>query len=445
MNNRMSLSKNKINSVFEITENIKSLLDKNIGYVFVRGEVSNLRTSDAGHSYFTLKDEKSQITAVLFKGYNIRADFKDGSRIIVGGLVSVYPPRGIYQIVVNQVFSDGIGELYKKYEELKKRLFDEGLFSEEIKKDIPYLPFHIGLITSPYGAAVRDFIRTAFNKNSFVKIAVYSSKVQGDDAAEEIISGIKYFNKEKNVDVIAIVRGGGSFEDLYCFNDENLAYTIRESRIPIVTGIGHEIDFTIADYVADLRAATPTAAAEAIVRSEDEIIQNIKDLRTRMDQGLQNYTFERRRVVERFLHAFYRDREKIDNKISDIENISIRLSVSIQSIFEDYSHRIQNCKILIERYSPLSRINQSKNRVFLLNIRMKGGILNRITDLTNVLNGNQLKLELLNPENILKKGYSLIYKDNGIVRSADELGEDDKIRIRFYDGDVGAVVRKEKV
>lgn len=441
MNNRNFSTRDRIFSVFEITENIKSLIERNVGYVFVRGEVSNLRTSDAGHAYFTLKDEKSQIAAVLFRSYNIKIDFGDGSRVIVGGLITIYSLRGVYQIIVDQVIPDGLGDLYRRYEERKRRLYEEGLFSEDIKKDLPRFSFHIGLITSPYGAAVRDFLRTAWSKSSFINISIYSVRVQGEGAADDIISAIRYFNERGDVDVIAIVRGGGSFEDLFCFNDESLAYMIRESNIPVVTGIGHEVDFTIADYVADLRAATPTAAAEAIVRTDSELLRTITDLRKRMDDGIRDHILSRRKVIDRFLSAFYRDRDRLHKKSLDIERITDNLYSLINRLLKGYSSRIQNSRVIMERHSPLSLISQRQEQISFLNIRMRGGILNRIDDLSNVVKGNILKLDLLSPENILKKGYSVVYKNDRIVRGADELADRDSVRIRFHNGDVGAVIK----
>ncbi|MGB9601104.1 MAG: exodeoxyribonuclease VII large subunit, partial [Myxococcota bacterium] len=185
-------SNHRVYSVNELTEKIGAVLDSEIGYVLVRGEVSNLRVSDAGHAYFTLKDERSQISAVLFRGQNIKINFKDGSRIVVGGAISVYAPRGVYQIIVDMVVMDGLGDLYLRFEELKKRLFEKGLFLEELKREIPEYVFHIGVITSPYGAAVRDFLRTVYNKNPFIKVVVYGARVQGEGSSEDIISGINY-------------------------------------------------------------------------------------------------------------------------------------------------------------------------------------------------------------------------------------------------------------
>ena len=443
MNREPFKKQKRIFSVYEITEGIKRLLEENIGYVYIRGEVSNLRRSDAGHSYFTLKDEKSQISAVLFKSYNMNIPFKDGSKVIVGGAINVYPPRGAYQIVVNEILQDGLGELHIKFEELKKRLYEKGLFDAEIKRPIPDYVFHIGLITSPFGAAVRDFLKTVYLKNNHIKVSIYSARVQGDGAAEDIISGIEYFNRDGDVDVIAIVRGGGSFEDLFCFNDESLAYAIRESKVPIVSGIGHEIDFTIADYVADLRASTPTGAAESVVRDENEIVEYLSELRRRLDESIEGLLEERREFIERFVSVFYRDRDRFDEKVGQIERSIQRAYEILRAHLVDYYNRIFSANTRLERFSPEHRLQNYEDRINLLKLRLNGAILNYLDMFQNRLNNVNTRLELMNPENILRKGYSVVYRDNRIVRSVDELSEDDAIRIRFYDGNASAIVKNK--
>jgi len=432
----------KIYSVFEITEGIKRLLQEGIGYVYIRGEVSNLRRSDAGHSYFTLKDDKSQIMAVLFRSYNTNIPFKDGSRVIVGGMINVYPPRGLYQIVVNEIIQDGLGELYIKFEELKKRLSEKGLFSEEIKKAIPEYVFHIGLITSPYGAAVRDFLKTVFLKNSHIKVSVYAARVQGEGAAGDVIAGIRYFNRLRDVDVIAIIRGGGSFEDLFCFNDESLAYAIRESEIPVVSGIGHEIDYTIADYVADLRASTPTGAAEVIVKDETEILDCIKGLKERLDEAVVESLNERKRVIERFIVRFYQDRERFEDKAAQIQQMIDRIQEILRGRLTEYYNSIFSMNTHLERFSPAHRLKNYEERLNLIRLRLNGAILSHLDLLHNRLENLNTKLELINPENILKKGYSLVYRGDRIIRSVRELSEGDNVKIHFYDGDTSAVIKK---
>lgn len=436
-----SLFSKKIFTVYELTSYISTLLDEYVGYVFIRGEVSNLKISDAGHAYFTIKDSKSQISAVLFKGQNIKISFRDGSKVVVGGVITVYPPRGIYQIVVNEVILDGQGELYLHFEELKKRLFEKGLFSEEVKKPLPDFPFHIGVITSPYGAAIRDFLKIAFTKNPFIKVSIYPTKVQGEGASEMVISGVRYFNQVGNVDVIVIIRGGGSFEDLFCFNDEGLAYAIRESNIPVVTGIGHEIDFTIADYVADRRAATPTAAAELVVKGFADILDMLRDYKDRLDESIKGCVLNRERVIKRFLQVFYRDKDRFDKREELINRFVGRIESAMRGLLSNRYDRINRCAALLERNSPIGNIRRYLERVGALNLRMKGAILNSIDFRDNRLKNNIIRLELLNPENILKKGYSIVYKEGMIIDDSEKLSYEDLIKIRFYKGSVAAIVK----
>ncbi len=437
-------SNHRVYSVNELTEKIGAVLDSEIGYVLVRGEVSNLRVSDAGHAYFTLKDERSQISAVLFRGQNIKINFKDGSRIVVGGAISVYAPRGVYQIIVDMVVMDGLGDLYLRFEELKKRLFEKGLFLEELKREIPEYVFHIGVITSPYGAAVRDFLRTVYNKNPFIKVVVYGARVQGEGSSEDIISGINYFNANSDVDVIAIIRGGGSFEDLFCFNDEALAYAIRKSRIPIVTGIGHEIDFTIADYVADYRAATPTAAAEYIVKDFREIAQVIRDYVERLTDAIKENTLKYEQIIKRFINVFYRDKEGFDLRIKDLDLKTNRLNIAIRNQLIIYSDRISEYRTSLERYSPYNIVRTYSERVERFNLRLGGAILNSLDMKREVLEHNITRLNLLNPENILKKGYSVVYKGKKAVRNSEEIEIGDSVEIRFYSGGAAAEIKSKR-
>lgn len=438
------MDKRRILTVRELTALLSSLIEGSIGYVYVRGEVSNLKVSDVGHAYFTIKDEVSQISAVLFRGQNIRLNFKDGSRIIVGGTITIYPPKSVYQIVVREVILDGLGELYLKFEELKRKLYEKGLFAEEVKRSIPEFNFHIGLITSPYGAAVRDFLKTAYKKNPFIKITIYPAKVQGEEAPIDIISGIEYFNRAKEVDVIVIVRGGGSFEDLFCFNDENLAYAIRGSEIPVVTGIGHEIDYTIADYVADHREATPTAAAEYTVRSFAEIIDRIEELYDKMDTEIRNMLLSREMVVKKFFQLFYRDKEAFDEKAELLNSYLDRIGYALRDSINRRYDSINRCARAIERSSPAGLIRRYADKVELMELRYNGAILNYLNSLENAVNNYLTKIELLNPENLLKKGYSVVYKGDKIVKESAELEVSDLVKIVFYRGRAVAEIKKKE-
>ncbi len=271
--------KRQIWKVSELTERIRDLLEGHFGDVWVEGEVSNCRAAQSGHLYFTLKDAQAQIRCVCFRDQVRSLKFRpeDGLHVTVRGSLGVYELRGEYQIYVSYIEPVGLGALQLAFEQLKKKLEAEGLFDEARKKPLPVLPRCIGVVTSPTGAAIRDILRVLKRRFANVHVQIYPVKVQGDGAAAEIAAGVRYFNRAKFADVLIVARGGGSLEDLWAFNEEAVARAIAESKIPVISGVGHETDFTIADFVADLRAPTPSAAAEIVVRSRVEFERNIAE------------------------------------------------------------------------------------------------------------------------------------------------------------------------
>ncbi len=277
----------KIFSVSEITRDIRGVLEENFSGVWIEGEITNFKFHTSGHMYFSLKDESAQIQCVMFKGENQRLDFdlKEGLSVLCFGRVSVYPVRGQYQLYVEKVEPQGLGVLQLRFLQLKEKLQKEGLFDAAHKKEIPYLPSRIGIVTSLDGAALRDILNIVDRRFSNVEILVYPAQVQGDGAAESITEGITGFNEFKDVDVLIVGRGGGSPEDLWAFNEEIVARAIFISKIPVISAVGHEIDFTIADFVADLRAPTPSAAAEMVVPLKEELFLRTSELRARLLQS----------------------------------------------------------------------------------------------------------------------------------------------------------------
>ncbi|MGH9677709.1 MAG: exodeoxyribonuclease VII large subunit, partial [Candidatus Acidiferrum sp.] len=271
----------KVWTVSELTARVRDLLTKNFTNILVQGEISNCRPAQSGHIYFTLKDDRSQVRCVFFKQQQRGIKFRpeDGLKVTVRGSISVYEARGEYQIYVENIEPIGLGALQLAFEQLKTRLEAEGLFAAERKKPLPMLPSRIGLITSPRGAAVRDVVRILRRRFPNVYLTVYPVRVQGEGAATEIVKALKFFNQKKLVDVLILARGGGSLEDLWAFNEEVLARAIAGSEIPVISGVGHETDFTIADFVADVRASTPSAAAELVVQTRREFDKHIADLR----------------------------------------------------------------------------------------------------------------------------------------------------------------------
>ena len=392
--------KNK--TVTEINDHIKWLIDgeKQLQDIYVIGELSNFKKHTSGHCYFSLKDEKSEIRAVMFASYARKLNFKpeNGMKIVVHARVSVYTQGGSYQLYVDSMQPDGLGSLYLAYEQLKERLNREGLFDEAHKKPIPKFPDRIGVITSPTGAAVRDIINVSKRRYPCVKLLLYPTLVQGPEASNELTKAIEYFNIENNVDVIIIGRGGGSIEDLWAFNDECLARAIYNSQIPVISGVGHEIDFTICDFVADVRAATPSAAAEIATVDINEIINALNTFDFRAKNALMGAV------------SYYRDK---------LNGIKSKRIFKMPEIILDapkmrFSMMVENLK------GSMAEIN-SINKERFANINAK--------------------LIALNPMAVLARGYGAIYNQNDeIIKSTKEISVGDNIKVRLHDGSFNASV-----
>ena len=390
----------RILTVSELTRRIKSVLETSFEDVSVQGEISNCKLHSSGHLYFTLKDESSQLQAVMWRGRAMNLFFtpQNGMKVIARGNITVYEIRGVYQIDVGQLQPLGTGELQLAFERLKQRLAGEGFFDPEHKKAIPEYPERIGVVTSPTGAAIKDIVNIISRRNPAVELILYPVKVQGSGAAEEIATAIQEFNRYGKIDVMIVGRGGGSLEDLWAFNEEIVARAIYDSRIPIISAVGHEIDFTIADFVADLRAPTPSAAAELVVRSKDEIVE--------------------------FVRNFYYTAHKI------VREMLVLNSERIRSLIRSYSF---NRPIdVVRQYSQ--RLDELRRTLF------------RVTHQHFTFVGQQCaslqkRMESVNPEVILERGYVMVYRDSEIIGRANELRQTDDVSLRFHDGQVPAKIK----
>lgn len=392
--------KNK--TVTEINEYIKWLIDgeAQLQDIYVVGELSNFKKHTTGHCYFSLKDEKSEIRAVMFASYARKLNFKpeNGMKLLVHARVSVYPQGGSYQLYVDAMQPDGIGSLYLAYEQLKAKLSKEGLFNDEFKKPIPKYPNKIGVITSPTGAAIRDIINVATRRMPNVQILLYPTLVQGSEAAADLTKAVEYFNIENNVDVIIIGRGGGSIEDLWAFNDENLARAIFKSQIPVISGVGHEIDFTICDFVADIRAATPSQAAEFATTDINETIKILNGFETRAINSLLGYV------------SYYKEK---------LENIKNKRVFKIPESMLDIP-KMRFSSIVEGLKSNMTEINMSYRERFA-----------KVNS----------KLIALNPMSVLSRGYGAIYNENNeIVKSSKSVKNGDRVKVKLFDGDFNATV-----
>ncbi|MGL4108137.1 exodeoxyribonuclease VII large subunit [Clostridium sp. LP20] len=384
-------------SVSEVTNYLKRIIDNDfiLNNLSVKGEISNLKYHSSGHIYFSLKDESGKINCVMFKGRAQFLDFQleEGMGVIIKGRVSIYPANGSIQLYCDEIEQEGLGQLYIKFERLKEKLGKEGYFDDGIKKPIPKMPKRIGVVTSETGAAVRDIINVARRRNKLVDIILYPAQVQGEGAYKDVIRGIQYFNKSKSVDVIIIGRGGGSIEELWNFNEEDLAISIYKSKIPIISAVGHEVDFTISDLVSDMRAATPSQAAEIAVPLEDDIYESIKNAEEWMYKAIKN-----RLVSERL-------------NIESLDRI-LRLN------------------------SPMTKIVNSYLRVDKLKDRLNSNIVNRIKLEKEKLIGLNKLLVAHNPTNLLLKGYAIIEDENGIINTVEKVKKENQIKITVKDGSV---------
>lgn len=393
----------KVYSVSQLNKYIKMIFDKDmfLNNVNIRGEITNFKAHYTGHFYFTLKDDTSTIKCVMFKSYAAGVKFKpsDGMKVVISGQVSVFERDGAYQIYCKTMTPEGLGELYLAYEQLKEKLTKEGLFSPEYKKKIPFLPNRVGVITSKTGAVVRDIINVTTRRYPNVNLLIYPAAVQGINVASTVISGIDTFNKLNNVDVIIIARGGGSFEDLFGFNDENLARKTFDSKIPIVSAVGHETDFTICDFVSDLRAPTPSAAAELVYPQYSDIIRKISMDKNRVILGIQNYITRKKEYVKRVKAA------KLEKVPLDIINKNRML---IDSTIKNSSNILS---LKIEKYK--SRCMQSV-----------------------------AKLDALSPLKTLARGYSVVQSEAGkVIKSVNDVKKEDNLKLTLTDGNIDVVVK----
>jgi exodeoxyribonuclease VII large subunit len=392
----------KVLSVSALNNYIKKVMDNDfiLSNVRVRGEISNLKVHNSGHIYFSLKDEYGKISAVMFRSDAEGLEFipENGMNVEVVGRVSAYLKEGSYQLYCSKMVQMGIGELFAAYIKLKEKLEREGLFKEEHKKEIPLFPRRIGVITSSTGAAIRDIINVAKRRNSNINLLIYPSSVQGKGASEEIIKGIHYFNSIEEIDTIIIARGGGSIEELWSFNDEALAYEVYKSKKPIISGVGHETDFTIIDFVSDKRAPTPSAAAEIAVPSIVDFNERIKSVQTRLGRVLEREISSKRNILER-----YKSRLDLNNPVNYIVN-------------------------------SYNSIDNLKNRLT-HNIQMVIGIKKEQLSRANALLGAH------NPLNVLNKGYAVIQDEhNNVISSSTALRAQENIYITLKDGRVEANV-----
>ena len=439
----------EILTVSQLNNNIKLLFEETFDFLWVEGEVSNLRRPQSGHVYFTLKDDKSQINAVFFRQFGVykrHANFEleEGLSVLCRARLNVYLPRGEYQLVVESVEPLGIGALQKAFEQLKAKLLAEGLFDERYKKTIPFLPKKIGVVTSPTGAVIRDILNITKRRFPIADILIAPVRVQGEDAASEIIQALRNLQSYGGIDVIVIARGGGSLEDIAPFNDEALAREIFHSSIPIVSAVGHETDFTICDFVADLRASTPSAAAELIVPEWIELTAKINIIKQRLINGYCRYLKNWRDRIAGLQERLKDPRRILINLQIRLDDLRERLRVAQNRKKQNLYNDLRQLELRFRYQSPAKQINEKK--ILLKNIQKDifNNISYHLAALKERLQKNSAILESLSPLNVLQRGYSITRNvaSGMIVRQAAALGIGEDVNVQLAKGNFNAKIEK---
>jgi len=424
----------QILTVEQINNYLRGLIEGNVGTVWLKGEISNFKPHSSGHFYFSLKDSKAQISAMMFRGYNSRLKFKphDGLEVIVRGKITVYEPRGTYSIACETMEPVGAGALQKQFEQLRNKLKAEGLFETSRKKAIPSYPKTIAVVTSPTGAAIQDILNIMSRRARNVQVIVVPAVVQGAAAAPSLIEAFKQAEKIKP-DVIIIGRGGGSIEDMWCFNDETLARTIAASDVPVISAVGHEIDFTICDFVADLRAPTPSAAAELVAKSSHEIIQKIEQLdrvlklsiQKRLQQKQQQLLLQSKRLID--------PKKKLQDLFIRNDELYSRLELAVDNYFMS---KAKDVKMLESRLvSPVQIVQQKRLVIQKQEMRLQTALKNKTTQLKYKVENAMALLDSLSPLKVVDRGFSIATtKSKKVVKSIKQVQKGDVITIKVTDG-----------
>ncbi len=413
----------RILSVSQLVNEVKRELEVRFRDIWVKGEISNLKVPPSGHIYFTLKDGDAQLRAICFRMQNRYLKFQpeDGMDVIARGSLSVYPPRGEFQLVVEVLEPAGRGALQLAFEQLKAKLQGQGLFDPARKKPLPLLPAKIGIVTSPSGAAIQDILRILNRRNNTVDVLIFPAKVQGAGAAEEVARGLQYLNSRSDLDVIIVARGGGSLEDLWAFNEEVVARAIYASRLPVISAVGHEIDFTIADFVADLRAPTPSAAAEIVSAARDELCKRVDSFAARATQAVRSLLREKRHHLQQLAanRAFVDAHSRLRFYLQRLDDLNGRLVRVLPSRLEPLHQKLA--------ISDRELFRQMQTYLHALRTRVQS---------------REQQLQAYSPLAVLERGYAIVTAENGsVVRDARLLTDNERVKVRVAKGEFKA--RKE--
>ena len=435
--------------VRDLVASVRSHIEREYSDAWVEGEISNFRAPDSGHLYFTLKDGNAQIRVVMFRSSARLLRFRpaDGLQVVVRGRVTVYEDRGELQISAEYLEPKGAGSLQLAFEQLKAKLEAEGLFAPERRKPIPTLPARIGVVTSAQAAALRDILNVLQRRHHSVNVLIYPAQVQGDAASNEVAAGVRFFNQHDNVDVIIVARGGGSAEDLASFNDEALARTVAASEIPVISAVGHETDFTIVDFVADLRAPTPSAAAELVIRSRQEVEDHAAALHERLSRAIRyRLLMGRQALTELAQHgAFARMMELIRQRQKKLDDLTHRMELAERHLLEQMRRRWEMTSAAVRHYDLRLVINGMRGE-------LESGTAALVSIMRNVLLQHRVRserlqtaLESLSPLAILERGYALIFDSEGkLLKDVRTLKIGDEVSARLARGEIHAAVTKKQ-
>ncbi len=442
----MQNSNRTILNVSELNAEVNQLLTHGFPLLWVEGEISNLVRPASGHLYFTLKDNKSQIRSAMFRNRNMKLNIqpKNGMKVFVRGRVGLYEPRGDYQLIAEHMEDAGVGQLQRQFEALKKKLSDAGLFTEEHKKELPEYPKRVGVITSPSGAAVRDILQVLSRRSPHTPVLIYPVAVQGETSKTQIETAIRRANLDQKCDVLVLARGGGSIEDLWAFNEENVARAIYNSEIPIICGVGHEIDLTIADFVADLRAPTPSAAAELLTPDREQLLTDVVQTQLWMKQKIDRDIKQKQQHLD-WLDSrlqLQKPSSRIQQQAQRLDDVSTRLQLKMKSLLNEKYLTVQNLGSRLNANTPRRKLSESQQTLSHISTRLQQSMTQTIQQNQSSFRIKIATLDSISPLKTLDRGYAIIKDSDSkrLITSKEQLNSNQQIILRLKDGEANAKI-----
>ncbi|TOP48733.1 exodeoxyribonuclease VII large subunit [Vibrio parahaemolyticus] len=441
----LSKTNQNIFTVSRLNAEVRLLLENEMGIVWLVGEISNFSAPVSGHWYLTLKDSRAQVKCAMFRGNNRRVTFKpaNGNQVLVKARLSLYEPRGDYQLIIESMQPEGDGRLQQEFEELKMKLAAEGLFAQTNKLPLPEHPKRVGVITSKTGAALYDILDVLKRRDPSLPVVIYPTMVQGDDAAIQIAQAIGRANSRNECDVLIVGRGGGSLEDLWCFNNEILARTIAASQIPIISAVGHEVDMTIADFVADVRAPTPSAAAELVSRDNSHKDQSLVAKQHKLASAMRYYLAQQKQQSAQLLHRLERQHPsyQLQHQSQQLDELDMRLRRAMQRFIDTRQQAVERKHHRLQLNSPVKHLAQQKSRLERIEHKLLDAMDRKLLTMRHQLAIAAEKLDTVSPLATLKRGYSITQTEQGkVVRSADDVKTGDLLVTRLANGEIHSTV-----